>query len=151
MAYLDLRLEANRPMAAVSTRWVVGGIAAVVALGGLRLVAIGAWPVLPFLVLDVVLLGWALAATARRAAAYERVELDDATLLVRRVSPGGAVRTIALDPRGATVELASVARGTALWLAADGRRVRLGDFLTAEERRDVAAVIARAIEAWRRR
>lgn len=153
MPYLDLVLTPNRPPPGRQAWRVVAGVAVVMALGGARLLAIGAWPVLPFMTLDVMLLVWALGESLRASNVVEEVRLDDeAGLTVRRVSAAGVARTVRLEPSWARVVVERVsARDNRLWLAARGRRVAIGGFLSSSERSELARVIERGLAGWRRR
>ena len=152
MRYLDLVLTPNRALPERQLWWMVAGVAGVMALAALRFVAIGAWPVLPFMVLDVVLLAWALRQSLRASRAVEEVRLDDAGLTVRRVSPGGVARTVTLEPYWARVVVDPIsARQNRLWLAARDRRVAIGTFLSAAERIELAPVIEQGLARWRGR
>ena len=59
---------------------------------------LGAWPVVGFLGLDVLLIYWAFRANYRAAAAYEQVTVTPSELKVRRVSHRGKVSEWTLNP-----------------------------------------------------
>jgi uncharacterized membrane protein len=61
---------------------VFAALACVVVAIGAGFAVAGAWLVLPFAGLEVLLLGWAYVVYARRAADYERIELDSGRLTV---------------------------------------------------------------------
>lgn len=77
---------------------VVGGIALASFAAGLLFVAKGAWPVLPFLGLDVLLIWLAFRAYRLKTRAYEEVRVTADELLVHRVSAGGAVQEFRFNP-----------------------------------------------------
>src|ERR1700752_1906874 len=56
---------------------------------GIVFFVIGAWPVIGFMGLDVLLVYWAFRANYRAAAAYEEVTVTPSELRLRRVSPPG--------------------------------------------------------------
>src|SRR3979409_1890442 len=58
----------------------------------------GAWPVLGFCGLDVLLVYWAFRANYRSARAYEEVTITPSELTVRKVSHHGRVREWTLNP-----------------------------------------------------
>ena len=60
-------------------------------IGGLFFFLLGAWPVIGFLGLDVVLVYWAFRANYRAAAAFEEVTVTPSELRLRRVSHRGEV------------------------------------------------------------
>ena len=66
----------------------VGGLSFI---GGLFFFLLGAWPVIGFLGLDVVLVYWAFRANYRAAAAFEEVTVTPSELRLRRVSHRGEV------------------------------------------------------------
>jgi uncharacterized membrane protein len=73
----------------------VGGISFV---GGVVFLIVGAWPVVGFLGLDVLLVYWAFRVNYRAAAAYEEVTVTPSELLVRKVSHRGEVAEWTLNP-----------------------------------------------------
>src|SRR6476620_8609952 len=66
--------------------------------GGLFFFLLGAWPVIGFLGLDVLLVYWAFRANYRAAAAFEEVTVTASELRVRRVSHRGKVDEWSLNP-----------------------------------------------------
>ncbi len=149
--FIDLTMRPNAAMAE-RQRWLaVAGLAAIMLVGAVRFVLLGAWPVAVFGVADVALLGWALHASARAAGVLEEVRLVGDRLSWRAMVPGQAARTEWMEPLAARVELEAVApRGNRLWLAERGRRVAVGVFLSADERAEVAAVLRGGLERWHR-
>lgn len=147
---LDLTLTPNRSLTAGPTRWLVGGVGLFFFVSGLRFLALGAWPILPFMAIDVALLWWAFRANNAAGRGHERVILADNALTVLRVGARGEERRFGLDAYFARVQIEETPLGDAeLFLAARGRRVRVGGFLSAPERREVGAVIAAALSAYR--
>lgn len=128
----------------------IGGVGAMFFLGGLRFLALGAWPVIPFMVVDVALLIWAFRASYRGGRAYETVRLDADVLTVRKVSERGHERRFRLEPFWAKARLEQVSeRENRLWLASRDVRVQVGYCLSPEERTAVHAVIADGLSKWR--
>ena len=131
-------------------RWLVAGVGIIFFIGGLRFLALGAWPILPFMVVDVALLWWAFRASYRSGGGHERVVLDADSLTLLRVSPLGAEKRFGFEPLWTRVHVEETPLGDAhVFLAARGRRVRVGSFLSAPERREVGAAIAAALSAYR--
>jgi uncharacterized membrane protein len=148
---LDITLTPNRSFSRQHTRWLILAVGGIFLLGSLRFLVLGAWPIIPFLVADVALLAWAFRANYAAARAHERLTLAGDALTLARVSAHGVERRIGFEPYWTQVEIEETPAGDAhLWLAARGRRVRVGGFLSAPERRDVGATIAAALNAYRR-
>jgi uncharacterized membrane protein len=147
---LDLTLTPNRSLGRRQTRWLIGGVGGFFLLSGLRLLALGAWPVLPFMAIDLALLWWAFRSSNAAGRGHERVILAGDALTVLRVGPRGDEQRFGLEASWARVVFEETPLGDAqLFLAARDRRVRVGGFLSAPERRAVGAVIARALSAYR--
>ena len=148
--YFDLRLTPNRSLDRRHAGWLVGGVAGVFLLMGGRLWALGAWPVVPFMVIDLALLWWAFKASYQSAKAFETLRLDDAALLVRTVSHRGVERRVTLEPYWTRVQLERVsALENRLWLACRGKRVRVAECLSPAEREAVCDVIADGLRRYR--
>lgn len=147
---LDLTLRPNRSFDRRHARWLILAVGALFLLGGLRLMAIGAWPVVPFMVVDVALLAWAFKASYRSGRAFQTVRLDDAALTVRDVSPSGAARSTRLEPYFARARLEELpADQNRLWVASQGRSVEVGQCLSPPERVAVHGVIDTELARYR--
>jgi uncharacterized membrane protein len=92
------RITPNASLSRAGFIAVVGGTALAGFAAGLIFVAKGAWPVLPFLGLDVLLVWLAFRAYRMKTHAYEEVRVTGEELLVRRVSAAGAVREFRFNP-----------------------------------------------------
>jgi uncharacterized membrane protein len=131
-------------------RWVVGGVGVMFFLGGLRFLALGAWPILPFMLLDVGLLWWAFRASYASGRGHERLVLAQGRLELLRVSAAGQERRFGFEPLWTRVMLEETPLGDVkLWLAARERRVRLGQFLSPRERREVGKLVSSVLADYR--
>ena len=150
-SFIDLTMRPNAAMEQ-RTRWrIVAGVAAAMLLGMVRFVMLGAWPVAAFGVIDVGLLAWALAASAKAARAVEALRLDGDALTFAATGADGVRRIARIEPARARVELEPLApRGNRLFLADGGQRIAVGQFLTAAEREEVRAIIDAGLLRWRR-
>ena len=147
---LDLTLTPNRSFDPRHTRWLIAAVGGLFFLGALRFLALGAWPIIPFMVADVALLAWAFRANYAAARGHERVTLHDDELTLARVSAAGVERRFGFEAYWTRVEIEETPAGDAhLWLATRDRRVRVGGFLSAPERRAVGATISQALATYR--
>lgn len=147
---LDLTLTPNRSFDRRHMRWMIGAIGGFFFVGGLRFLALGAWPIVPFMVADLALLWWAFHASYKAGRGHERVLLAGDSLTLLRVSARGAEKRFGFEPLWTRVQVEETPLGDAhVWLAAQGRRVRVGHFLSAPERREVAAAITAALSLYR--
>lgn len=103
--------------------------------------ALGAWLILPFAGLEVLLLGAAFWLTARHATDRERIARSRERLTVE-VSDAGRVRHFALDARRARVRLQ---HGCVL-LEAPPARLEVGRHLPAEARAGFAAELGKRLQ-----
>lgn len=150
--YFDLVLTPNRSLDRRHARWLVLAIGVFMLLTGVRMLLLGAWPVIPFLVIDVALVVWAFRASYRSGRGFESLRLDEDDLVVRRRSPDGRERSIRLEPSAAVARLEPLAmRQNRLWLTARDQRVAVGRFLSPGEREAIYEVIAEGLERFRRR
>ncbi|MBL8791490.1 MAG: DUF2244 domain-containing protein [Rhizobiales bacterium] len=130
-----------------------GFIAVMVLIAGLNLVwgiafaAIGAWPVLGFMGLDVVVMWWAFKRNFADSEKAERIIAEGDAIILQRLSP--ASRTdVEFNRRWLKVELEHdeerelVGR---LFLRSHGQSHEIASFLGAEERLSLARALRRAI------
>jgi uncharacterized membrane protein len=117
---------------------------------GVAFALAGAWPIAGFLALDLVLLYLAFRMVRRQANRREFIRLDAHGLHVRRVEPTGATREWRFEPYWVRVDMDDPPRRDSfLTLAAHGLRLRVGTFLTPEERLDLARALRAALQHHR--
>jgi uncharacterized membrane protein len=119
---------------------------------GIAFAAMGAWPIVAFFVLDVLLLYLAFRVNYARAAAFEEVTVTPSALTVRKVSWRGRPREYVLNPlwvrlEQATHEAYGVER---VFLVSRGRELTLASFLGPDEKANFADGLARALGEARR-
>lgn len=126
-----------------------GGISFVT---GMLFLAIGAWPVLGFFGLDVLLVYWAFRLNYRHADAYEQVTVTPSTLKVRKVSHLGRVHEWVLNPlwvRLDKIELEEFGIDR-LFLISRGRKLTIASFLGPQEKASFAKELGNALSEARR-
>jgi uncharacterized membrane protein len=147
---LDLSLTPNRSLPRDSARWLILAVGGFFLIGSIRFLALGLWPVIPFMIADVALLAWAFRANYRSGGARERLVLDQRALTFTRISPWGEEQVAVLKPFHTQVQIDETPLGDAhLFLASHGQRLRVGHFLSAPERRAVGAQIREGLARLR--
>lgn len=114
---------------------------------GMVFVALGAWPVLGFFGLDVLLVYGAFKLNYRAARATETVEVTRDDLTITRVGPTGRRRSVTrLSSTWARLQEEEAPDGTvALSLASHGRRYAVARDLGSDERRGFARALRAAL------
>lgn len=108
----------------------------------------GAWPIAPFLGLDVALLGWAFRASTIAARREERVTLTPSRLRVARKPPKGPPREWSFNPYWVRVEMAEPHdHWSQLTLWSHGKFLRIGQFLAPDERARFAGTLKDALRS----
>lgn len=149
-AIFDLELRPNRPMEPRQMWLMLAGVAAVFLLMGLRFLFLGAWPILPFMALDLALLAWALRESKRSGRQSEHLRLDADGMELVRIPAHGAPRRTRIEPHRARVELEKLGDDeNRLWLTARDARHPLGAFLSPPERAEIARVIEEGLARFR--
>src|SRR5690349_11683466 len=120
--------------------------------GGMFFFLIGAWPVIGFLGLDVLLVYWAFRANYRAAAAFEEVTVTPSELRLRRVSHRGEVAEWTLNPVWTQLdrERHDEFGLLKLFLVSRGRRVSVAGFLSPKEKESFATALSAALGEARR-
>jgi len=121
-------------------------------IGGMFFFLLGAWPVVGFLGLDVVLVYWAFRANYRAAAAFEEVTVTPSVLRLRRVSHRGEVAEWTLNPVWTQLDREKHEEFglLKLFLVSCGRRLAVAGFLSPKERESFAAALSAALGEARR-
>lgn len=144
----DAVLYPHRSLSPVGIRNVILGLAAILGIVAACLTALGAWPVLPFFGCEVLLIWWAFKTNARDGRVYERVRLTQDALTVARVRPSGQEKHQWIaPPHWLRVDLTACPSGdNELRIVSHGRILRIGKFLTPEERGNLAEELQKAIK-----
>ena len=143
---LDAVLRPAPPMPPRALAIVLGIVAAMNALFALYFVLHGAWPVMPFMGLDVVLLAWAFRAVSREAKREEHIVLTPSQLSIARRPPEGPADETILNPYWVRVQMEEPPEhGSQLTLWSHGKGIRIGTFLPPAERASFAAKLKAAL------
>ncbi len=114
-------------------------------------IANGAWPVVPFCGLDVLILWLAFRVNYRSARLYERVRLTDTDLTVQRVAWKAPEKRWTFQPYWLRVSMDDPPRHESqVTLSSHGQSVVVGSFLSPDERAEFAKALNGALVAWRR-
>lgn len=144
---LDLVLRPHRSLSPLGFWIVMGLVTGFSFIGGIVFWLLGAWPVIGFLGVDVVLVYIAFKASYAGVRAYERVRLSPEALTVERVHASGRREAFSLQPHWLRVDLDE--DQTELCLASHGRSLTIAAFLPPQERAEVADVIRAALARLR--
>ncbi len=124
----------------------MGGLSLVSFITGVAFYLKGAWPVLCFFGLDVLIIYVAFRLNYRSGRLCETVEINDAKLTLTRVHPSGRAERFAFNPYWTRVDLAEGRDGrTALSLRHHDNVLWFGRFLNDDERREVADMLRQAL------
>ncbi|MEM7168655.1 MAG: DUF2244 domain-containing protein [Pseudomonadota bacterium] len=123
------------------------GVICVVSFGaGLAFFLAGAWPVIGFMGVDVLLIYLAFKVNYRQARIMETLQLSRDTLTVRRIGQRGQVKTYEFQPYWLQVFLEDTkAAEKELILRSHGRSLRVGSFLAPHERAELATALSKAL------
>lgn len=148
--YLDATL---RPYRSLSQR---GFLAVMIAIGGCGFLIgtgfflAGAWPVVGFCGLEILLVYGAFKLNFRDARRQERLLLTDDGLQIFRTTPAGKRTVLRLEPGWLTVSMDDPpGHDSRLTLRCHGKFTEIGGFLLPEERLEVAEALRDAIARYR--
>jgi uncharacterized membrane protein len=117
---------------------------------GLMFYLMGAWPVMGFMGLDVLLIYIAFRVNFRALRVYETVDLTEDALTVTRVAPSGRAQSWRFNPYWVRLNLDErVGRTSELSIASHGERLVFASFLTDPEREDFAGALKQALREAR--
>jgi uncharacterized membrane protein len=110
----------------------------------------GAWPIAPFLGVDVALLAWAFRTSLIAAKREEHVTLTRAQLRIARRPPRGSGDEIRFNPYWVRVEMADPHdHWSQLTLWSHGKGLKIGAFLAPDERASFARLLKNALRQAR--
>jgi uncharacterized membrane protein len=117
---------------------------------GLAFFLRGAWPVMGFLGLEVLLIYGAFRLNYRAARLREFIELTESELKLTRVYPSGRSRSWTFNPYWVRLELEEYeTQADRLSLRSHGRVLIFGNFLSDEEKRGFAKALTAALQGLR--
>lgn len=140
-------LTPHRSLSPTGIRWVIAFTAVMASIPGITFFAMGAWPVVGLLGLDVVLLTWALTASFADRDAFEEITLWPDTLDIRHVNKKGRETSMSFNPFAVrfSVMRDNEDRVTALKLVTRETEVEIGRFLTPDDKASFAEMFAPAL------
>jgi uncharacterized membrane protein len=147
----DARLTPHRSLPQAGFRVLMAALAAAFLGLGAVFFAAGAWPVIGFCGLELVLVYLFFRINFRDLKRYETIRLTENALEIARVAPDGGAERITFQPYwlAVTVEDAP-GRSSRLVLASHGVSADIGAFLAPEEREDLARALGEALQRLRR-
>ncbi len=117
---------------------------------GMAFLMMGAWPVLGFFGLDVLLIYIAFKLNYRSGRAYELIEISPDLLTLTQVDPKGRSKQHTFNPYWVRVRFTEHVDGrTNLRLASHGKELEFGRVLNDDERREFARVLEGALATAR--
>jgi uncharacterized membrane protein len=139
-------LRPHRSAGSTTIRWIIWLVGIAWLIIGLAFAAAGAWPVMPFLGLEVLLLYGALRLNQRAGNACEAVNLSEQALSVRRVDPWGKQTDYSFQPHWLQVNIDEPpTRRSPVELRSHGRSLVIGKFLLPHERLELARALRREL------
>jgi len=149
--FFDAVLHPHRSLSPRGFAAVIAAAAGALFAVGLLFFLLGAWPVIGFCGLELLLLYLAFRVNYRAARACERIRLSDTGLEIVHMNADGAVaRAWRFPPNWLRVTLDEPPdHDSPLLLSSHGRSLSVGRFLTAEERMELAQALRAALARWR--
>ena len=121
-------------------------------VAGMIFLVAGAWPVLGFFGLDVLLINWAFRANYRAASEFEQVIVTPSELKFRKVSAKGQVREWTLNPLWVRLERETLPEFgiQRLLLTMRDRHLSIGNFLSPDEKDSFSKALNAALSEAKR-
>ncbi|MDP1730893.1 MAG: DUF2244 domain-containing protein [Devosia sp.] len=144
-------LTPHRSLSRRGFRVVVALIAVLAGIPGMVFFSLGAWPIVGFLGLDVLLIWWALGTSMTSGKRYEEVTLWPDQLELRQVSARGGEQVLRLNPFVVklVIDRDFNERTTALRLRTRERDIEIGAFLNPDDKASFAKVFGTALRKAR--
>jgi uncharacterized membrane protein len=145
----EATLTPYRSLSARGSVWLVIIIAGIWGVMSLSFLAMGAWPVLGFFGLDIVLFGWLVWLNVRDARRKETVSVSRTALEVKRFCPKGLRRELhRFNPFGTKLDISRHEEHgvTKLSLIARGKpQITVGDFLNPDDKESFGKALGLAM------
>ncbi len=144
--YLDAEIRPHRSLSRAGFALMMATIGGVSFVAGVFYVAIGAWPVMGFFGLDLLLIWLAFRLSYRQARLTERIRVTAEAVEVERRPPAGRGRSWRLPTYWTRVRIDEpVDHASQIELTSHGQSLTVGAFLAPKERARFAASLRAAI------
>lgn len=150
--FFSARLTPYRSLGPRGFLLLMVAVGAVSFLAGMIFVMAGAWPILGFFGLDVLVIYVAFRLSFRQARAYEEVHVSATDIRIVSVGPRGETSEVHLNPAWARLDIRRIEDEgvVGLSLTSHGRSVPVGAFLNPPDRASFADALGRALATARR-
>lgn len=142
------QLTPHRAMSPKTVRWVIAFTAVLASIPGILFYALGAWPVVGFMGLDVALLWWAMTKNLKEGEAFEEITLWPDELHIRQVSATGEEQIKAFNPfwvKFSTRLDHANEIVTGLHISHRGEKMEIGAFLNPDDKKSFSQVFGNAL------
>ena len=145
------KLTPHRSLGKKGLRVVIALVAILASLPGIVFFSLGAWPIVGFIGLDVLLIWWALSSSFRSGKRFEQITLWPDQLEVKQVDGAGKEELTRYNPHQVklVVDRDFNERTTGLHLRTKERDVVLGAFLNQDEKSSFAKAFGTALKRAR--
>ena len=144
--FFEAILRPNRSLSPFGFRLLMSLVALTMLLVGTVFTLLGAWPVIGFCGVELMLLYVMFRLNNRAGSVYERLTLNERTLKVQKYSPTGAFDTWEFEPTWLQVNMDNPPKHESqLTVASRNHHLIIGKFLTPEERLELANALKDAL------
>jgi uncharacterized membrane protein len=144
-------LRPHRSLSRRGLRWVIAVVAISASIPGIVFYSLGAWPIVGFMGLDVLLVWWALSASLRDGKQFETITLWPDQLELKRVNGRGKEQLLRFNPFFVklVIDRDYNERTTALHLRTRDDDTEIGAFLNADDKASFAKAFGTALKRAR--
>jgi uncharacterized membrane protein len=144
-------LTPNRSLSRGGLRVVLALFVVALSVPAMILFSVGAWPIVGFLVLDVLAIWWALSSSMRQSRRYEKVTLWPDELELKRGTGRGREEELRFDPNAVklVIDRDYNERTTALHLRTRDSDTEIGAFLNPDDKASFAKAFGTALRKAR--
>lgn len=144
-------LTPHRSLTRRGYRYVIALFCVLATIPGIVFFSLGAWPIVGFLGLDLIAIGWALSASMKSGKQFEEVTLWPDELEVKQVAPSGKVELTRFNPFFVklVIDRDFNERTTALHLRTRDSDLVIGAFLNPDDKASFAKVFGSALKKAR--
>jgi uncharacterized membrane protein len=146
-ALFEAILEPHRSLSPRGFLVLIAAVATVSFIAGIAFIMVGAWPVFGFIGLDAILIYVAFKVNFHSAKIYESVKLTEDMFIVERMRPNGQVLSWQFQPYWLRVIMEG--DDSRLVLSSHGKSVTIGEFLTPDERSQLADTLRAELDKLR--
>ena len=144
-----IKIFPHRSISPKTAQMIIAIVGVLCVFAGLRFIIAGAWPVVIFILFDIIALSFAFYFNFRSARLYEMIHLSKQSMIISRIYPNHQIEIWNLEPYWLRTHIEKSHENDKLQIISHGKQLEIGSFLSPYEKRGLKDTIDQALNKWK--